>query len=325
MKQTTNLLIFLAFVPISLYGQLWNKPNAKFTFQWNEYCCGNYTGMVQLTIDADTLINGNIYSRYYNYSVSYNGGTNPFDSSYFDTISTLSSLAFYEEDSVVYGYHLNSSLIDNDTIYNFKALPGDSWTVPQVFIDSIEMGIAPYYCDSLIKITVLDTGHIMFQNTQLYYLVVSYEGFQTYSDSGLTTLKDTIFERFGSKSRSFLSISNYCSITAPNVDGGAIYHLYCYSDNDISFGQNCLELYVYTGLDDPNNNKASIIYPNPTISTFRFHTQSKQAHLTNLTGKILLTFKTNNDNTEIDVSNLDNGIYFLQTDNGKTQKLIIQH
>ena len=67
------------------------------------------------------------------------------------------------------------------------------------------------------------------------------------------------------------------------------------------------------------------VYPNPALSKITVQANSKQATLTDLTGKTLLTIKLNNGQAQIDVSNFDNGIYFLHTDNGQTQKLIIQH
>ncbi len=67
------------------------------------------------------------------------------------------------------------------------------------------------------------------------------------------------------------------------------------------------------------------ISPNPSNSIFRIQSISNQATLADLTGKTLLITKLKNGEAQIDVSNLANGIYFLQTDKGNTQKLIVQH
>ncbi len=66
------------------------------------------------------------------------------------------------------------------------------------------------------------------------------------------------------------------------------------------------------------------ILPNPANYILTVKSTSKQIKLTDLSGKTLIALQLNNGKAELDVSNLDNGIYFLQSDKGKTQKLIIQ-
>jgi len=298
-------------------GQFWNKPNAQYTFEWSSYFAGNNLGFKQLTIDADTLIDGNLFSRYHDYSVSYLGGTNSFDSAYFDTTSVLSDIAFYENDSVLYAYNVNSINYHVDTLYNFGASPGETWTISQLYLDG---GGWSYNCDSLITVTVLDNGHITYQGEELYYLKVIYSG----SDSEPMLEADTIFERFGSKRLSFLSISDYCHLNAPFADGGIIYNLTCYNDSEISFGQNCSFLNVYTSVDGLEQNQTAV-YPNPADNSIRVQTSSKWIIISDLLGKQHLSVDVNNGQVDIDVSKLVNGIYLVQADNGKASKLIIQH
>lgn len=321
MRQLYILICILTFTSVTAFGQFWNKPDAQYTFYWSEFVSGYYVGFKQLTLNSDTLIDGKLFTRYHDYSVSYMGGTNNFDSAYFDTTSAISQIAFYEEDSILYGHHLNFYFQGVDTLYNFKALPGESWTLPQGFYN--EEGL-DYFCDSAIKVTVLDTGHTLLQNISLYYLVVEYGGFRVTPDSGFIPTTDTIFERFGSKNYSFLSVFDYCTLRAPNVDGGTIYNLRCYYDNEILLGQGCTYLYVPTSINELDKDKLTI-YPNPANTFVRIQTFSKQIYLTDFVGKVLLTVSVKNDTADIDVSGLTDGVYFLTTSDGYTNKLIVRH
>ncbi len=74
-----------------------------------------------------------------------------------------------------------------------------------------------------------------------------------------------------------------------------------------------------------SNERKLKLSPNPAKSVLNIQSPSKQVRLNDLSGKTLLTIKLNKGKADVDISNLDNGIYFLQTDNGQTQKLIIQH
>ena len=80
-----------------------------------------------------------------------------------------------------------------------------------------------------------------------------------------------------------------------------------------------------TGIPENDFSNQLYIYPNPASSTLNIQTQSNQATLIDLTGKTLLITKLKNGEAQLDVSSLNNGIYFLQTDKGKTQKIIVQH
>lgn len=318
MRRLFTLFSLFTLSTATVFGQFWNKAETQYTFEWTEYFSGNYLGFKQLTIASDTLIDGNLFTRYHDYSVSYLGGTNSFDSAYFDTTSVLTDIAFYEQDSILFAHHVNSNSYEVDTLYDFSAAPGSSWTLPQFYLDSSEF--SSYYCDSLISVTVLDTGHISFQSSSLYFLKVEYGGFDTL----FTPTTDTIFERFGSKLFSFLSVPSYCQHNAPFSDGGRIYNLTCYNDNEISFGQDCSVLNVYTSVEELEKT-APVIYPNPASQSVRIQANSNRIHLTDLSGKNHLSVAVKNGQVKIDVSALANGIYFVRADSGNATKLIVQH
>lgn len=318
------LALFINLIALNALGQLWNKTNAKFTFYWNDSFSGAYEGYKVLSKHSDTLINGKLFSQYEDFSVSYLGGQNPFSTQYLDTSSSISPIAFYEEDSVVFGVNLFGNNNSIDTIYNFKALPGDSWTINQYEVDSTMIDTAYYYCDSKINVKVLDTGHVSKQGISLYYLYVEYEGFVVLDGNNITFARDTIFERFGGQ-YTFISLHEYCSLWIPWGDLGRGFNLKCYSDNEINIGENCKDLAYVSSPFKLNREELLNFFPNPTSEILNITTSSQQIIIRDVTGKTVFNEHLNNGNSKsiINVSNLNPGVYFISTNTGFTKKLII--
>ncbi len=316
MRQLYFLICILTFTSVNAFGQFWNKPETiySFNYRWGDSKCSygneNGIGFKQLSVYSDTMIDGKLFTRYHDYSILY---TPSWPTGYYDTISTISEMAFYEEDSILYAHHVNMDTYDVVKLYDFTKLPGQSWTVPQVYFDATDPW--GYLCGSNITITVVDTGHLMFQSSNLYYLKVNYSGLANNSSQ-----TDTIFERFGGKKFSFLSISKRCKFDGPS-DCDRVYYLKCYSDNEISFGENCTDA---VSVNEVDKDKFSI-YPNPSNTVVRIRTRSKQIYLTDILGKVIFTVAVKNDTADIDVSGLTDGVYFLTTTDGYSNKLIVQH
>lgn len=320
MKHFSTLITLMILSTVSVFGQFWNKPDAQFTFSYVYPGPPHKVefGFKQLTMDSDTLIGGNIFKRYREYSVTYNGNWwQTYDPNSLDTISALTSVAFYEEDSVLYGYHVNWDSDEIDTLYNFAAKQGDSWTLPQRFMDAIDPW--NYYCDSLITVTVLDTGHVQYQGSSLYFLFVEYDGLENYVSSST----DTIFERFGSKKFGFLSISKHCAENGPYSQDRGIYELSCYQDNQISLGQDCFDI-NYLGVSE-HEGSAPSIYPNPASEYVMVKTESEFLRVNGLLGDMLGRFKVHNGEAKIDVSEFSDGLYLIQGENGGAARLIVRH
>ena len=304
---------------VSTFGQFWNKPNAQYTFSYIQPNPFYEIGFKQLTIDSDTLIDGKLFTRYREYSVTYNGATwVAYDPIHLDTISTLTSIAFYEEDSVLYGHNVNWDGNEVDNLYNFAALPGESWTIPQRFLNAIDSW--NYYCDSIITITVLDTGHVEYQGELLYFLKVEYEGLENYVSSST----DTIFERFGSKKFGFLSISKHCYEDGPPaLQQGGFYELTCYSDDQISFGEDCFNI-NYLGVDEVTIIAPSV-YPNPASEWVTVRTNNHTVSMNDIRGNELGVFKVLNGETKINLTEFATGVYIIRGAGGGAAKLIVQH
>ncbi len=68
------------------------------------------------------------------------------------------------------------------------------------------------------------------------------------------------------------------------------------------------------------------VYPNPASTFIIIEKESFEMvdfQITDLLGRTVLVGKLESSNSEIDISNLYNGLYFLKLDNGQSQKLII--
>ncbi|MFZ4800210.1 MAG: T9SS type A sorting domain-containing protein [Bacteroidia bacterium] len=84
-----------------------------------------------------------------------------------------------------------------------------------------------------------------------------------------------------------------------------------------------------------NTNSALTVYPNPAQNSIFIGlnnlntTEENVISLIDVTGKIVLTKKTNNNGTiEIDTQNLSNGVYFVQLANATlniVSKIVITH
>ena len=104
-------------------------------------------------------------------------------------------------------------------------------------------------------------------------------------------------------------------------------------DGDISDGNNGKKDSWIIKLDVQNPNNTNqietqnmfSIYPNPANAKIVLKTNVLQALeevlITDMTGKIVKQFQTQKSTTEIDVSTLENGIYFVKA-GGVSQKLV---
>ncbi len=127
--------------------------------------------------------------------------------------------------------------------------------------------------------------------------------------------------------------AGYYSICVYITDNTGCTSFYCNNSSNLYVSENGIVTVNVTkslpiGIDQVvEYNKELNLAPIPASSTLFIKncTGKEEVFITNLTGKILLRTKLKHGQTQVDISNLDNGLYFLQTDNGKTKKFIVQH
>ncbi|MCC7534300.1 MAG: T9SS type A sorting domain-containing protein [Bacteroidia bacterium] len=84
----------------------------------------------------------------------------------------------------------------------------------------------------------------------------------------------------------------------------------------IKFGDNLIP----TGLNNQSNNTVIYIHPNPANNFLKINNLSigSTLNITDITGEVVYSSKTNNDEITINTSELSNGVYILQVTNNGT-------
>ncbi len=229
-----------------------------------------------------------------------------------------SNMPVYSSTSACYYTYISNNIvylaIDNtstfDTLYNFDAVPGDKWLLP----DNNVIGLS---CVKS-KLTVADTGHRVIQGVNLKWLKVTI--------SNGSPILDTIYERFGLKQNFYLSF-DVCSSSHDNWAGGP---LRCYSDNQISNYKNvsfaCDYLPSSTSVKENEIGDDEIsFFPNPvsnklnlTLKQTKF--KSYKIVIINYLGEIVHQLNDPISTQNIDVSFLTTGIYYLKVYDDRKQK-----
>jgi hypothetical protein len=139
-----------------------------------------------------------------------------------------------------------------------------------------------------------------------------------YMSSSTNTLSatDTIFERFGSVNNLFINPFNLCPWA---IDGFSPNNLRCYSDNQIinytRTSTACNYYFTVTSINKFNSIEVALkIYPNPTNGILNIASTglSTKIELVNVLGELVKEEELKLEKQPIDISNLQNGIYFLK-------------
>lgn len=295
MKKVLSILLFVFYLQIT-FAQTWCAPGAKWTYGYSD--AGGYTGYVEVVFSGDTIINSINCKRLLK---------TKYVKSYFSStieVYNLGSEITYEQDSIVYIRVNNNNYFD--TLYNFKALIGDQWTMIR----------RPSQCDSTSNITVIDTGTISINSIPLKFIVVN-----LHFDSNFPNIdyQDTIIEKIGIIGSYFLP-ADFCSAALDGNEGG---RFRCYSDNNFNtykpYYTNPCD-YIFVGINEIENEESITIYPNPassfiTINSDNIFGKLKSVELYNSFGQLMLVSKQ----TNIDIKELPIGLYFIKVRNNEGQ------
>ena len=307
------LLIFILYISNFIKAQNWCPPNAEWHFTRNFVAGSAYTKHTftnTLTINSLQCQQINYYSERYSYlSNSVSSFTN--------------TLYTHLNNNVVYLYNAVSN--NFDTLFNYNAIIGNKWSLPNKTTTNCYKS----------RVLVIDTGHNYIQGVNLKWFKVTVNG---YVGSGTAySFNDTIYERMGCLNSYFYSPNDVCYTIADIEQGGP---LRCYSDNQIPnykrywFSNSCNYYYnPTTQIKENINNIDFNIYPNPTynflnveIVTHSGVARNNKIKIVNTLGQITQTTNIQNQKTILNISALQNGIYFLQVFDAEklisTQKII---
>ena len=281
-----SVLFFISFSCLCI-AQNWALNSSVWRYNFVNL---SGVGYIQINVDNDTIIDGitckKLNKRLFQRN-AFTGTTQNFD---------IGQEYTYEENGIIYLRHQGSF----DTLYNFNALPGESWNVP---------GTSPVasVCNATSRVVVIDTSSLNVNGNKLKQLIVDYE----YKSSGNFKRRDTIVERMGTLAQ-YLVPWDVCLSTVDANEGG---NFRCYNDSEIgeykhNFFSNCNVL-----VSAEEKLLAMLkVYPNPV--TDRLHlgysesaTISKVS-LRNLHGSVIKEFLFLPE--IIDIKELSQGIYLLE-------------
>lgn len=228
---------------------------------------------------------------------------------------------YYSNDSV-YFYNLNFS--EFQLLYNFNASQGDFWFYKfygDNFVGDIDT----------IKTVVDSTSMVNINGTNLKLLYVHYEplGFEydwMYDDYEYS-YKSEIIEFIGDKK----NLINTYFIDGIIFDANCPSGLRCYTDNFIGhYETGLVDSCDWVDLLSINNfeNQLYDFYPNPSTGIINFSESFRSFYVVNTVGEIVYFSEFNSSQT-IDLTFLEDGIYYLKITNmdakSYVQKLIIHH
>ena len=300
--KTNHLFILLLAMSISSQAQVWAPAGAIWHYDWVEFATDGYAKVQYL---KDSLVGGKLCKILQVERHTFNWDTQTF------TNSILGYEYTYFENNFVFYYRYGTFF----KLYDFSAQSGNSWVVA-----GWEVGNP---CDSLGSILVDSTGMTNINTFSLKYLNTS-PGQN--SDWGF---EDKIVERIGSFG--YMFPSPLCAVDIPGPG-----QLRCYYDNEFGLYQRSgnpptCDFIVGTENTNPDLNALNI-YPNPvkkdvTIEIIKSPKRDYSIELSNIMGRIVKQFKINKEINTLDVSDLNNGIYFINIfdSNGRIiqRKLII--
>ena len=230
---------------------------------------------------------------------------------YFDpTIltDTLSNLYTYSASGIV--WMLDPELNAFDTLYDFNALPGDSWQLIHL----------PEYSAGSDFLTVLDTGHISIDGQALRWLSVEYH-FQGATGNDPPYL-DTLMERVGSNTFYMLPYD------FPNgfVDGNEGGFFRCYSDNEISYQSPFVQACDFPlEVTEHAARPTILVYPNPGSDVLHIEigtTGKIDVHVLDATGRAMLSASGATGSLELSSAMLLPGVYLVEENSAEGRRTV---
>ena len=293
MTLITKVCFFLLLLNCGLlYAQEFGSADSHWV-----YNVDISNGYVEVVFDKDTLINGDLYNSFLLREL--------FANSEDTTYTTYFEPLFLNNTNGLVSYSLGGEIFD--TLINYNALPGESWTIPHRFLD-----------ESYV-LNVQDTFTTFFSGIEykaLSYIIHEEDGF-------VGSFKDTIYEHWGFRHNFILPYDPFDSGAGNNLGGPIL----CFSndalgtveigpDPMIYFGSvfpfDCNRLTSAEEINVSDSRKSLTLYPNP-VSDF-LHVSEVDIGTTyevwSIKGEPLV--RSDILSGSIDVEALSTGMYFLK-------------
>lgn len=312
MKTLTSLLFCLALNFIS-FSQVWIDQGATWHY---DYWGVAEEGFYKMENVGDTLIEGHLCQQIETKRYIF-GMTGPNSGIVHTGTEELpENYTYVSGDTVFYRYN-NEFFV----LFNFSASIGDEWII------ATSGGSIEGYCSDTSKMIVTNTGTVFIDGQNYRTITVEPDSNSSIGISG------TIVERFGLIDDDYQPFhylfpnSFQCdSLTESGTIVEWYYYKFkCFKDNSFSLynpsGQDC-EYLLKIGVDE-NDLYDFSIHPNPAQNEFSFNNPSSEIislEIYSSLGVKVADFNLNKGENSLNISELQNGIYFVfPLENGSKQ------
>lgn len=294
------LVIFVLISLSSLSQSIWTKGNAVWHYRfWNVA----ETGYIKLWENGDTTLLGKqctkLKAERHSFMMT---GPNPNDP-LFESVSNYINSSVYTSNDTVYYWDTDHFSV----LYDFSAQVGDQWL--------LQTGGTPAFdCNDTSVANVQSVGTVNIGGQNYTELTTGSSADAAYYISGKAN------SRFGALGY-LLPFPTSCDSTII-VEFDQVSFL-CFEDDSLYYNPSGGACEIHLGLDEKEMSKVSV-FPNPSSGKIELLAEVplKQIEVINLVGATLKTFHPNVTLTEIDLSELPQGTYYLNIENQNGEKIV---
>lgn len=276
-------------------AQMWCPAGATWHYDW--VTISPMTGYVKIEYTNDTTILSISCKKLQKTLHGYNFSSQQFFS------QNIGSEFTYEAGNVIYVF--DTTDVDFDTLVNFNALIGNTWTMPQRSVMS--------FCENQSSVTVLDTGSRIINGQSLKWIYVN----NVFDPNNINmSYTDTFYEKIGPTQWYFLPYP-YCEESVDLDNGGK---LRCYVDDFFPMYSQTSNACDYTVSIEVNENiKEELlkIFPNPTNNllsiVYEYNSENNSTiEITDITGKVIKSYTLYRSTSQASLEELSEGIYIVR-------------
>ncbi|MNK24822.1 hypothetical protein D3C87_431370 [compost metagenome] len=300
MKQA--LLFIFACVSLSGFSQSnWIKDHAVWHYKYfNHSMLGS--GYIKVWDAGDTTIQNKVCTKL-DAEQHYFMPTGPEWNLMEIVTDYVSGIVYFSNDTV---YHWDQDHFS--VLYDFSAQANDQWL--------LQTGGSPgFSCNDTSVCIVQSVGTVIIGGQNYRELTVGYA-----PDAGFH-IRGRVNTRFGASQGYVLPFNRSCdSITSIDLDQITFI---CYEDDSLYYNPTGESCEYYLGLNEFEKNRITV-FPNPSAGKIELLSEVplKNIKVMNLLGATLKEVNTNLTLTEIDLSELPKGTYYLDIENSNGERSV---
>lgn len=306
MKKSLLIIFALISLPSIAQSTNWIKGHAVWNYDWF-YPVSN--GSLRIETMNDTLVQGHACQKLKCDKHEINVINQNGDIVHY--ITTSYNYIYFEQDTVWYWKNNAFSVL-----YDFTVAEGQ--------VRMLEPGFENQECNdsSYLFIDSVYSGFLNGQNATFY--ATSDSSTNSIQHGGLVNSRFGMMSSDFGFSHGFFPVIGWCS-QSPN--DGTFYKLRCFRDDSLTYnpGNVDCEYYTYLSLNESEMSKVSV-FPNPSSGKIFLLSEVpvKNIRVISLLGATLKEFDSNLTLTEIDLTELPQGTYYLNIENTNGEHIVKQ-